>query len=113
MNRCTEASQYGDDSATKKAMVARETQTMADRLRIAHGLGRITPYHAQMSAMATATRIKSRYAKKGPSIVSHVPPRPMMDSPIGNTQHEADSNARSAAIGITDRAAMPGSVAVC
>ena len=36
-----------------------------------------------------------------------------MDSPIGNTQHEADNNARSAAIGITSRAATPYSVAVC
>ncbi|WP_299606268.1 hypothetical protein [uncultured Tateyamaria sp.] len=113
MNRCAEASQYGDDSATKKAMVAKETQTMADRLRIAHVLGQINRYHAQMSAMATATRMKPRYAMKGPSIVSHVPPRPMMDSPIGNTQHEADNNARSAAIGMTSRAATPDSVADC
>lgn len=113
MNRCAEASQYGDDSATKKAMVARDAQTTADRLRLVHALGQITRYHAHMSAMATATRMKPRYAMKGPSMVSHVPPSPMMDSPIGNTQHEADNNARSAAIGMTSRAARPDSVAVC
>ncbi len=113
MNRCAEASQYGDDSATKKAMVARDVQIIVDRLRVAHDLSDINRYHAQMSAMATATRIKPRYAMKGPSIVSHVPPRPMIDSPIGNTQHEADNNARSAASGMASRVATPGSVAVC
>lgn len=113
MNRCAKASQYGDDSATKKAMVAKDAQTIADRLRLAHVPGDITRYHAQMSATATATRMKPRYAMNGPSTVSHVPPRPMIDSPIGNTQHEADNSARSAAIGMTSRAAMPGSVAVC
>ena len=113
MNRCAEASQYGDDSATKKAMVARDAQTIVDRLRLSHGPGQITRDHAHMSAIATATRIKPRYAMNGPSMVSHVPPRPMMDSPIGNTQHEADNKARSAAIGMTSRAATPDSVAVC
>lgn len=63
--------------------------------------------------MATATRMKPRYAMKGPSIVSHAPPRSMIDSPIGNTQHEADNTARSVARGINDRSAAPGSVAVC
>ena len=113
MNRCAEASQYGDDIATKKAMVARDAQTIADRLRIVHVLGQITRYHAQMSATATATRIKPRYAMNGPSKVSHAPPRPIIDSPIGNKQHEADNNARSAASGMTSRVATPDSVAVC
>lgn len=94
-------------------MVARDVHTTADRLRLVHFLGHINRYQAQMSATATATRMKPRYAMKGPSIVSQAPPRPMMDSPIGNTQHEADNNARSAAIGMTIRAAMPDSVAVC
>ena len=112
MNRCAEASQYGDDSATKKAMVARDAQTMAERLRLAHALGLITRYHAQISAMATTTRMKPRYSMKGPSMVSHVPPRPMIDSPIGNTQHDAANKATSAASGMTSRAAKPGSVSV-
>jgi len=94
-------------------MVARDAQTIADRLGLVHALGQITRYHAHMSAMATTIRMKFRYAMKGPSMVSHVPPRPMMDSPIGNTQHEADNTARSAARGITSRVATLGSVAVC
>lgn len=93
-------------------MVARDAEITADRLRLAHVLGHITRYHAQMSAMATATRMKPRYSMKAPSMVSHAPPRPMIDSPIGSTQHEADNNARIAAIGTTNREATPGSVAV-
>ena len=94
-------------------MVARDAQTIAERFRLVHALGHVTRYHAQMSAMATTTRMKPRYAMKGPSMVSHAPPRPMIDSPIGNTQHEADNNATSAASGITSRVATLGSVAVC
>jgi hypothetical protein len=43
-----------------KAKVAIDVQTIADRLRLVHGLGLITRYHAQISAKATAKRMKLR-----------------------------------------------------
>ena len=93
--------------------MVRDAQTIAERFRFVQALGHITRYHAQMSAMAITTRMKLRYAMNGPSMVSQAPPRPMIDSPIGNTQQEADSNARRAAIGMTSFAVTPDSVAVC
>ena len=32
----------------------------------------------------------------GPSMVSHAPPRPSIERPIGKTQHDADNSAKSA-----------------
>jgi hypothetical protein len=50
---------------------------------------------------------------KGPSIVNHVPPRPMIDRPIGKTQHDADNTAKAAARGMSIRPTKPGSVTAC
>jgi len=63
------------------------------RRRTAHPLRDQTRYHAQTRTNPTTTSIMPLYATNGPSIVSHIPPSPMIDKPMGRTQQDALSKA--------------------
>lgn len=112
MKRCAEPSQVGEERAMKNAAVATAVQMVAARFGGAQGFGHSIRYHAQTSARATTIRMKPRYAMKGPSMVSHEPPSPMIESPMGKTQQEAVSSAKNAAKGMTNHTGSRVFVAV-
>jgi len=73
------------------------------RRRTAHPLRDQTRYHAQTRTNPTTTSIMPLYATNGPSIVSHIPPSPMIDKPMGRTQQDALSKASRPATPTTKR----------
>ena len=62
-----------------------------------HADGRTMVNQLQPRMIARPARMGTRYATIGPRKVSQDPPRPIMDNPIGSTQHDAESSANMAA----------------